>query len=143
LRRQLLASDAAPAAAGPILEQPYPYTYSDLSLRVDADAVIAEMKINVASGEPYVPHAYLYALGNSQPLEDVRLSAAVGQPGRLAARFANLEEGRPYAVSLGIFNRADALRKWFDRVATFAVVDGALTTPHVDTLAAELGCGNS
>ena len=136
-------SDAAPAAAGPILEQPYPYTYSDLSLRVDADAVIAEMKINVASGEPYVPHAYLYTLGNSQPLEDVRLSAAVGQPGRLAARFANLEEGRPYAVSLGIFNRADALRKWFDRVATFAVVDGALTTPHVDTLAAELGCGNS
>ncbi len=129
-----------PPSSAPTQQQPYPYSYSDFSLRVDAEAVVAEMKIDVASGEPYVPHAYLYALGNTQPVEDVRLTAAPGQPGRLAARFTTLEAGRAYSISLGIFNRADALRKWFNNVATFALVEGALTTPRPDTLASELGC---
>jgi hypothetical protein len=50
-------------------------------------------------------------------------------------------EGQAYSISLGIFDPAGSLRKWFNNVATFAVTDGALTAPKVDTLTTELGCG--
>lgn len=99
------------------------------------------MKIRVASGEPYVPHAYLFEIGASQPLQDVLLTAAPGRPGILAARFERAQPNTPYAVSLGIFDRTGKLRKWFNNVATVAAVDGQITTPKVDTLTAELGCG--
>ena len=98
------------------------------------------MRINVASGEPYVPHAYLYAIGNPQPLEDVRLTAAPGKPGVLEARFSTVADARPYSISLGIFNREGALRKWFGDVNKFSLVAGALATPNIDRLASELGC---
>jgi hypothetical protein len=137
----LAIGGAALPTGGPIQEQRYPYAFADLTVHVDGDAVVAEMKIDVASGEPYVPHGYLYVVGNAQPVEDVRLTAAQGVPGRLAARFTQVQPGTSYSVSLGIFNRADALRKWFGNVATFVVNDGALATPKIDTLAAELGCG--
>jgi hypothetical protein len=134
---------ASPPPQGPVVEQPYPYTYQDFSTNLDGDgAIVAEMKIKVTSGEPYVPHAYLYEIGDPQPLRDVRLTAAPGQPGRLAARFEQAETGTPYAISLGIFDRAGKLRKWFNNVATLAVVDGQVTTPKVDTLTTELGCGS-
>jgi hypothetical protein len=132
---------AAPPAAGPIQEQAYPYAYRDLALRVDGSAVVAELRIDVPSGEPYVPHAYVYAPGNTQPLDDVTLTAAAGQPGKLAARFARIEAGKPYSVSLGLFSRNGGLLKWFNNLAAFAVADGAITTPQVDTLTTELGCG--
>jgi hypothetical protein len=125
---------------GAIPEQRYPYTYQDLALRFDGNAVVAELKIDVASGEPYVPHAYLYQIGNADPLEDVLLTADPSAPGHLAARFTQVDDGTPYSISLGIFNRADVLRKWFDNMVAFAVSNGAITTPQVDTLAAELGC---
>jgi hypothetical protein len=44
-------------------------------------------------------------------------------------------------VSLGIFDPAGALHKWFNNMGTFAIAGGALTTPKVDTLTTELGCG--
>ena len=132
---------AAHPAPGPIHEQRYPYSYQDLALRVDGQAILAEMAINVPSGEAYVPRAYLYQVGDTQALEDVRLTAAPGQPGKLAARFTHAIEGPAYTVSLGIFDPGGSLRKWFNDMATFAVVRGALTTPEVDTLATELGCG--
>jgi hypothetical protein len=136
-----LGNTARPPTEAAAIEQPYPYTYRDLALRVDGAVVVAEMKIDVASGEPYVPHGYLYETGNTVPLEDVRLTAAPGQPGRLEARFSAVEDARSYAVSLGVFNRTGTLLKWFNNVATFAVRDGALTAPRIDTLASELGCG--
>jgi hypothetical protein len=43
-------------------------------------------------------------------------------------------------ISLGIFDRAGALKKWFGNVATFAVQNGALVKPTIDPLATELGC---
>ena len=48
-----------------------------------------------------------------------------------------------YTVSLGIFDPNGSLKKWFNTIATFAISGGALTTPHVDTLTTELGCGAS
>lgn len=122
-------------------EQRYAYSYEDLAVRVEGDAVVAEMKVNVASGEPYVPHGYLYAVGNIQPLQDVRLSAAPGKPGVLEARFPGVGDTRPYSISLGIFNREGALRKWFGDVSKFALQDGAIVAPQIDTLVSELGCG--
>jgi hypothetical protein len=130
-------------APGPIQEQQYPYSYEDLALQLDGGSVLAQMKINVPSGEAYVPHAYLYQVGNTQPLEDVRLTAAPGHPGELAARFTQATEGQAYLVSLGIFDPAGSLRKWFNNLSTFAIAGGSLTTPKVDTLTAELGCGGS
>jgi hypothetical protein len=129
-----------PPAPGSVAEQPYPYAVQDLALHTDADAIVAEVRIVVPSGEAYVPHAYLYQVGNTQPLEDVRLSAAPGEPGMLAARFTGVSEGPAYSVSLGIFDPGGSLRKWFNGVASFSVSDGALTTPQVDTLTTELGC---
>jgi len=123
-----------------IQEQQYPYAYQNLALQLDANAVLAEMKISVPSGEAYVPHAYLYQVGNTQPLEDVRLTAAAGHPGELAARFSQAVEGPAYTVSLGIFDPGGSLRKWFNNISTFAIVGGSLTTPKVDTLTTELGC---
>jgi hypothetical protein len=105
------------------------------------DVVVGSMVIDVPSGEAYVPHAYLYQVGNPQPLEDVRLTAAPGQSGKLAARFTHAVEGPAYTVSLGIFDPGGSLRKWFNAMATFAIADGVLTTPKVDTLTTELGCG--
>ena len=99
------------------------------------------MAINVPSGEAYVPHGYLYQVGNTEPVEDVRLTAAPGAPGKLAARFTHPVEGPAYTVSLGIFDPSGSLRKWFNNLATFAITGGALTTPKVDTLTTELGCG--
>jgi hypothetical protein len=129
-----------PAANSSVVEQTYPYTFDGLVVRLDGPAVVAEMKIDVPSGEPYVPHGYLYEVGNTQPLEDVRLTAAPGQPGRLEARFSTADETRPYMISLGIFDRVGALKKWFGNVATFAVQNGALVKPTIDPLATELGC---
>jgi len=128
-------------APGAIREQQYPYALRDLALQLDGDVVTATMAIDVPSGEAYVPHAYLYQVGNAEPLEDVRLSAAPGQPGKLAAQFKRALEGPAYTVSLGIFDPAGSLRKWFNAMATFAIASGALTTPKVDTLTTELGCG--
>jgi hypothetical protein len=134
-----IGSAAAPGA-GPITEQPYPYRYTDLTVRAEGTDVIAELRIDVASGEPYVPHAYLYDVGSAQPREDVRLSAAPGQPGRLAAHFTQVEPGKPYSISIGLFNRTDTLRKWFGNITTFALQDGQIAKPQIDTLAGELGC---
>jgi hypothetical protein len=128
-------------ASGPIQEQAYPYSIQGLALHVDGNAVVAEMKIDVPSGEAYVPHAYLYQIGNAQPLEEVRLTAAPGQPGKLDARFMTATEGPAYSLSLGIFDPAGTLRKWFNGISTFALANGTLTTPKVDTLTSELGCG--
>jgi hypothetical protein len=135
-----LADTSAPPEPLPA-EQAYPYTLQDVIVRVDGDAVVAELKINVASGEPYVPHGYLYAIGNPQPREDVRLSAAIGKPGVLQARFSDFEAEQPYSISIGIFDREGALLKWFGEVNAFSVSGGQLATPNVDRLAAELGCG--
>jgi hypothetical protein len=133
---------AVPAPApGAIQEQQYPYSYRDLALQLNGNTVEADMAIDVPSGEAYVPHAYLYQVGNTQPLEDVRLTAAPGQPGKLAARFTHALDGQAYSVSLGIFDPGGSLRKWFNGMTTFAIADGALTTPKVDTLTSELGCG--
>jgi hypothetical protein len=34
------------------------------------------------------------------------------------------------------------MRKWFNSISTFAIASGSLTTtPKVDTLTTELGCG--
>src|SRR5260370_32025530 len=85
---------AAHPALGRIQEQQYPYGYQELVLQLDANGVVAEMKINVPAGEAYVPHAYLYQVGNTQPMEDVRLTAAAGHPGKLAARFSAAVGGR-------------------------------------------------
>jgi hypothetical protein len=135
-----LGGRAQPPAQGPITPQQYPYAFRDFALQVGEGVVVADMGIDVPSGEAYVPHAYLYQAGNPQPLEDVRLTAAPGQPGMLAARFTQAIEGPAYTVSLGIFDPAGSLRKWFNNVATFAIAGGALTTPRVDTLTTELGC---
>jgi hypothetical protein len=124
-----------------VSEEFYPYSYQDLAVRVEGDAVVAEMKISVPSGAPYVPHGYLYQMGNTQPLQDVRLTAARGESGRLEARFPEVADARSYSISFGIFDRAGALQKWFGDVAAFAVQDGALAAPKVDVLASELGCG--
>jgi hypothetical protein len=126
---------------GQIREQQYPYSYRDFALQIDGDGVAAELAIDVPSGEAYVPHAYLYQVGSTQALEDVRLTAAPGQPGKLIARFTHPIEGPAYTVSLGIFDPAGALHKWFNNMATFGIASGALTTPKVDTLTTELGCG--
>ena len=134
---------ATPPGSGPIVQQPYPYTFQGFSTDLDPDgAIVAAMKIRVASGEPYVPHAYLSELGAAQPLQDVLLTAAPGQPGKLAARFDLAQPQTPYTISVGIFDRAGKLRKWFNNVATLAVMDGQLTTPKVDTLTSELGCAS-
>jgi hypothetical protein len=129
-----------PPAPGSVAEQPYPYAFQDLAVTLSGQTVVADVRIVVPSGEAYVPHAYLYEAGNTQPIEDVRLSAAPGQSGKLAARFTGVTEGTPYAVSLGIFDPAGSLRKWFNDVTSFAVSGGALTTPKLDTLTTELGC---
>jgi len=136
-----LGGTAQAPTAGPIHEQPYPYAFRDFALELGGDAVVATMAIDVPSGEAYVPHAYLYQVGNPQPLEDVRLTAAPGQPGKLAARFTGTSEGPAYTVSLGIFDPGGTMRKWFNNLATFGIAAGALTTPKVDTLTTELGCG--
>jgi len=128
-------------APGAIREQQYPYSYRDFGLHLEGDAVLADMGIDVPSGEAYVPHAYLYQAGNPQRLEDVRLTAAPHQPGKLAARFTHALEGPAYTISLGIFDPGGALRKWFNTVGAFAIADGALSTPKLDTLTTELGCG--
>jgi hypothetical protein len=138
-----LGGSAQAPAAGPIHEQPYPYTYSDFAIHLDPSGLQADMRIDVPSGEAYVPHAYLYQVGTTQPLEDVRLSAAPGQPGVLAARFTTAGEGAAYSVSLGIFDPSGSLKKWFNNIATFGISGGALTKPQVDTLTTELGCGAS
>jgi hypothetical protein len=132
---------ATPPALAQIQEQQYPYSYQDLALRLEAGQPVAEMAVVVPSGEAYVPHAYLYQAGNTQALEDVRLTAAAGQPGKLAAHFTTAVEGPAYTVSLGIFDPGGCLRKWFNNIATFAIGGGALATPKIDTLTAELGCG--
>jgi hypothetical protein len=138
-----LGGSAQAPAAGPIHEQPYPYTYSDFAIHLDPSGLQADMRIDVPSGEAYVPHAYLYQVGTTQPLEDVRLSAAPGQPGVLAARFTTAAEGPAYSVSLGIFDPSGSLKKWFNNIASFGISGGALKTPQVDTLTTELGCGAS
>jgi hypothetical protein len=128
-------------APGPIQERQYPYSIEDVSLRLDAGDVVADMKIDVPSGEAYVPHAYLYQVGNSEPLEDQRLTAAPGHAGDLEARFSSAAEGPAYSVSLGIFDPAGTLHKWFNNLSTFAISGAKLTVPQVDTLTSELGCG--
>jgi hypothetical protein len=138
-----LGGSAQPPSAGPLHEQAYPYAYSDFALHLDTAGVQADMRIEVPSGEAYVPHAYLYQVGNTQPVEDVRLSAAPGQPGVLAARFTTATAGPAYTVSLGVFDPSGSLKKWFNNVSTFAISDGALTTPQIDSLTTELGCGAS
>jgi hypothetical protein len=135
-----LGGVASAPGPGPVQEQPYPYAYRDFALRADGNEVVAELALDVPSGEAYVPHAYLYQVGNSQPLEDVRLTAAPGQPGKLAAHFTQATEGGTYRVSLGIFDPSGSLHKWFDKLATFGISAGAITTPQVDTLTNELGC---
>jgi hypothetical protein len=129
-------------APGLIQERPYPYSIQDMSVHVDAGTVVIDMRIDVPSGEAYVPHAYLYRAGNTEPLEDVRLTAAPGQPGKLEARFTSAVEGPAYSVSLGIFDPAGALHKWFNNLSTFAVAGAQLTTARVDTLTTELGCAS-
>ena len=137
-----VAPDAAPPpAAAPVPLQRYPISYDNFDLRPEGNEVVAEMTIDVASGEPFVPHGYVYEVGKTQPLEDVRLTAAPGRPGRLQARFTQVEEGKPYSVSIGIFSRTDSLLKWFGDLSTFSLQAGAITTPKIDTLASELGCG--
>ena len=137
-----VGGNAPVPSAGPIQEHPYPYSVTDLSVHAENGVVTADMTIDVPSGEAYVPHAYLYDVGSPQPLEDVRLTAAPGQPGKLEARFTSVGEGTTYSLSLGIFDPAGALHKWFNDLSTFAIAGGALTTPHVDALANELGCSS-
>lgn len=136
-----LGGSARAPVPGPIQAQQYPYSLQNLALQLDGGGVVATLKIDVPSGEAYVPHAYLYQVGGAEPLEDVRLTAAPGQTGALAAHFTQAVEGPAYTVSLGIFDPTGSLRKWFNNISTFAIAGGALTTPTVDTLTTELGCG--
>jgi hypothetical protein len=137
-----LGSATVPSAAGAAHEQPYPYSFGDFSLQLDGADVVAYMHIDVPSGEAYVPHMYLNQFGNTQPLQDVRLSAATGQPGKLAARLTSAVDGPAYTVSLGIFDPSGGMRKWFNNIGAFAISGGALTTPQLDTLTSELGCAS-
>jgi hypothetical protein len=132
--------DTAPPADPLPAELPYPYTLQDLTVRVEGVTIITELRVNVASGEPYVPHGYLYTVGNPSPLQDVRLTAAPGKPGLLEARFPGVDSERPYSISFGIFSRDGGLRKWFGDVSAFSVNNGVLAAPMIDRLTSELGC---
>ncbi|HEX6739467.1 MAG TPA: hypothetical protein VF310_14410 [Vicinamibacteria bacterium] len=131
---------APPPAEGPVTEQPYPYSYDGLEVRAEGGAVVVELAISVASGEPYVPRAYLYELGAPQPLQEVRLAPSKAQAGRLVARFDGVEEGKVYTVSLALFSRTEVLRKWFNNLSTFTLAGGQVTTPTLDPLATERPC---
>jgi len=62
------------------------------------------------------------------------------QPGKLTAHFTEMEDGKPYIVSLGIFNRDQVIQKWFHGITRLALVDGRITTPTLDSHLVEIIC---
>lgn len=135
-----LGGPALPPAAAGAAERSYPYTYDGLEVRAEEGAALVEVKLTIASGEPYVARAYLYEAGSSQPLKEVRMAASSTWAGKLAARFGEVAEGKPYTVSLGIFSRNQALLKWFNNLTTFALAGDQVTRPRLDPLLLERPC---
>jgi hypothetical protein len=88
--RGLRNTGATPTSAAPPRHrpgrstQPYPYAYRDLALQLADGQVVADLRIDVPSGGAYVPHAYLYQVGNPQPWKTCACPAP-GHPGMLAA----------------------------------------------------------
>jgi hypothetical protein len=128
-----------PGAAPPPVEPTYPYAYQDLDLRVDPQGgVLVETTVKVASGQPVSAKAFLYEVGESQPREEVAMTAS--RPGRVAARFTNVAPGQPYRISLGLFDQGQAPLKWFNELATFALEGGRMVKPKIAPELNELNC---
>jgi len=137
--REPAAGTPSPLAAVPV-DPAYPYSYRDVSLRLDNGALLVGAAVKVASGEPFIAHAYLYELGSSQAVEEETMTASPTQPGTMSARFSSVTPGTPYRVSLGLFSPSYSPLKWFNELATFAVGPDGIARPTVEPQIAEQNC---
>jgi len=135
-----LGSLVPPSIDKPVAEIRYPYTYDNLDVQLEEKTVAVRLSMSAVSKEPYVARAYLYEVGSSRPKQAVYMAPSKIQPGKLTAHFTEMEDGKPYIVSLGIFNRDQVIQKWFHGITRLALVDGRITTPTLDSHLVEIIC---
>jgi hypothetical protein len=136
-----LADNAAQPSTRPVGNPVYPYAFDDLQLRLDQQAVVVDVKLQVTTNEAVLPKAFLLEVGNSQPLKGVDL---IPSPvtGRVSGRFTGVQPNQPYLISLGVFDPGYRLLKWFNNVRVFAVTAGRITTPNLKPAQLEQPCSS-
>ncbi|MBI4491719.1 MAG: hypothetical protein HY690_02885 [Chloroflexi bacterium] len=118
---------------------PLPFGYGDLRLSFSQGALVVQMDLLARDPGRYTAKLYLRPAGQPASL-DQALEVAGGKPQTLAVRFSNLDEGRRYQLSLGVFDERWRLRKWYDSVASFIVRDGQLEQPQLSVQEREDPC---
>lgn len=131
----------APTAGSPLT--PPPYALRHVRIGHDALAGVAvETDLFLRAGEPATARVYATPIGSTEPVAEVAAVAAPDPSGVAAVRFAvsSLAEGRPYKLSLGLFQREGRLLKWFDGIAYVEPIGGEVRTPELAALALEDPC---
>ncbi len=135
-----MGSVLLPSANAAEVQIRYPFVYEGLEVQPEETEVVMRLSINASSSDPYTVHAYLYEMGARQAVQDVTMIPSNAQPGKLSAHFTAVEEGKPYSVSLGIFDQDGNILKWFDNATKLTLTEGQITTPPPDPLLEEISC---
>ena len=127
------------APDGPVGFRQPPYAFENVQIVSGRDVVCLQADVRVKNPGTYHIQWFLYeATANpSQPLEEQTVSFSEPQR-RLFIRLGSLDEAQPYKVSLGLFDEAYQLQKWFEGLAVLRVEHGV---PRLQTTVLEDPCG--
>ena len=122
-------------SASPKLTPP-PYAHAAPRLSSSGGDVRVDLDLQVRQEGDYHFQLVLQTLDPPGLWQQERSQTAGLPPGgqrRVSVRFNDLEEGRVYKLSLGIFDTTWKLLKWFDEVTLLQVQSGAVQVPQLVT----------
>ena len=121
---------------------PQPFAVNKVKLySVDA-GLFVETNLYLRDHQDAVAQLYATPIGQTQPIAQVKDQVVPGATGQatIYVTLTNLVDGRPYKLSLGLFDSQGHLVKWFDQLANVELSNGKVQTPKLSDLALENAC---
>lgn len=122
----------APPAKDPPVTPP-PYSRSEARFHMEQGIFVGDVDVFIRAGGEFVAKFFLYpGDGSSTDALAERehfIAVSAGRSQLLSAVFDGLKDGAQYKLSLGLFDKAYNLVKWFDGLAIFTVSNGSIEEP--------------
>ncbi|MBI4498644.1 MAG: hypothetical protein HY689_12185 [Chloroflexi bacterium] len=122
---KLAGQGAAPTA--PVALQPPPYQFQNVQVVDEEDGRWLQADVHVKQPGTYRLQWFLHEAASAPVDASTELTLPFSERvRRLRIQLGDLTEGRPYKVSLGIFDEGYTLLKWFEGLAVLKAEDGTV-----------------
>ncbi len=121
---------------------PQPFSVNGIQLYPVGAGLFVETKLFLRDHQDATAQIYATPIGQTQAAAQVRdqvVPDSIGQA-TIYVTITNLVSGRPYKLSLGLFDNQGHLVKWFDQIANVELINGKVVTPRLSDLSLENAC---